>query len=177
MIAEDVGRISRITTQLKSDAAAVVKDSGGCDPNAVIKAVAEALKGTIARHTRQFRLELSENLSLLAIDCRLLHQVVTNLVCNALQSLPARERMVMVSSFRDEASGHIAIRVEDQGCGIAPYHLGRVFEPFYSINRENGRAGLGLFVSRLIIQRNSGTLTLSSEPGQGSTAVIRLPYR
>jgi signal transduction histidine kinase len=177
MIAEDVGRISRITGQMKSHAAPAASDPDGCDPAAVIGGVAESLKGTIARYTRQFRLELADDLPRVAIPGHQLHQVVTNLVCNALQSLPSRERVVTVCALKDERSGQIIIKVDDQGCGIEPEHLGRVFEPFYTVTPEHGRPGLGLFVSRLIIQSNQGTLTLSSDPGQGSSAVIRLPYQ
>ena len=173
MIAEDVNRISRITTQMKPNLA-VTAVGQTCDPNAVIKAVAESLKSMAARHTRNLRLNLTEDLPRVAVDFQQLQQVLTNLVCNALQSLPDRERGVTITSVRDD--GEVVITVEDQGTGISPDKAGDVFKPFYTSRAESGSAGLGLFVSRLIIERCNGNLSLVSELGKGTVAVVRLPH-
>ena len=80
-----------------------------------------------------------------------------------------------------EDGGELAIRVRDEGPGIPPAELERVFEPFYRLessrNRDSGGTGLGLGIARDIAQAHGGTLTLGNRPGGGLEALLVLPRR
>jgi len=80
-----------------------------------------------------------------------------------------------------QPDGDLVLRVADTGIGIAPGDLQRVFEPFVQLDGSLARrfqgAGLGLYVSRALVQAQGGALSLSSQPGQGTTAEIRMPGR
>jgi signal transduction histidine kinase len=69
--------------------------------------------------------------------------------------------------------------VTDTGAGISAANQARVFEPFFQVDSELARRttgpGLGLYVSRALITAHGGTLTLTSQPGQGTAVTIRLP--
>ena len=67
------------------------------------------------------------------------------------------------------------VEVQDEGVGIAPEDLGRVAEPFFTTRRSSGGTGLGLYVSRRIVEEHGGTLALESETGRGTRAVVCLP--
>ena len=67
----------------------------------------------------------------------------------------------------------VAVRVEDQGCGIGPEHLKTIFEPFFTT--KPGGTGLGLYISHDIVKRHGGSLTVTSEPGRGTVFVAELP--
>lgn len=67
----------------------------------------------------------------------------------------------------------VVVRIRDTGCGIAPAHLGKVFDPFFS-TKERGM-GLGMAVVHGIIERHHGRIAIRSEPGQGTTVEVTLP--
>jgi two-component system phosphate regulon sensor histidine kinase PhoR len=75
----------------------------------------------------------------------------------------------------------VAVHVRDRGCGIERKHLPRLFERFYRTDkarsRKLGGTGLGLAIVKHIAQDHGGSVTVESEPGQGSTFTIRLPKR
>ncbi len=100
-----------------------------------------------------------------------LRQVMTNLVFNALDAMPQGGTLTLETRV---AAGQVRLAVRDTGCGIAPEHLQRLFEPFFSTKGERGN-GLGLSVVYGILRRHQGEITVESELGRGSTFTIHLP--
>jgi len=99
-----------------------------------------------------------------------LMQVVINLVRNAAQASPVGgEVRVLV----DEDAGAASIRVIDRGAGIEPALLARLGEPFFTT--KEGGTGLGLGISRRIVEEHGGTLAIRSQPGEGTEVAVRLP--
>ena len=109
-------------------------------------------------------------------DEKRLHQVVSNLLSNALRYTDEGGR-VTVSTFGDGELG--VLRVEDTGIGIAEEDRARVFERFWrgekSRSRATGGAGIGLAIVRELVVAHGGEVTVTSEPGQGSTFTVTLP--
>jgi len=107
-------------------------------------------------------------------DADRLHQVVTNLVANAIQ-YNRDGGWVRVTLARD--GNQAVLTVADGGIGIARDELPKVFERFYRADpsRTSGGHGLGLAICREIVAGHGGTLELTSTPGQGTTATVRLP--
>jgi PAS domain S-box-containing protein len=102
-------------------------------------------------------------------------QVFVNLITNAAQALPPEGGTVTLSlqSLGDE----VVARIADDGKGMPPEVQARVFEPFFS-TKEGGRGvGLGLSIVQGIVARHGGTIDVSSEPGRGTTFLVRLPLR
>ncbi len=69
----------------------------------------------------------------------------------------------------------VEISVQDNGCGISPEHLGKVFTPFFSTKPEGKGTGLGLAICRGIVERLGGTISVTSDPGSCTTFTVRLP--
>jgi two-component system cell cycle sensor histidine kinase PleC len=111
-------------------------------------------------------------------DERRLRQCVVNLLANAIKFAPGGT--VTVSAELTDAAG-IEIRIADTGCGIPPEQLEQVFEPFHQVENELSRStngtGLGLPLSRKLVERHGGTLHLESAVGGGTTAILHLPGR
>ena len=99
-----------------------------------------------------------------------LTQVVLNLVLNAVDATADQGRIHVAA--RDE-EGVLVLSVEDDGRGISIADRCRLFQPYFTTKAHG--TGLGLFVSRQILEDFAGTLGFVSEPGQGSTFVVRLP--
>jgi signal transduction histidine kinase len=111
-------------------------------------------------------------------DCMLdenqLQQVFVNLFLNAAHAID-QEGTIEVLTHPDTVGEHMVIEVRDSGCGIAPEHLNKIFEPFFS-TKTNG-SGLGLAVSYGIVQNHRGQLTAESQAGRGACFTITLPMQ
>jgi two-component system, sensor histidine kinase and response regulator len=95
-----------------------------------------------------------------------LRQVLVNLLVNAVKFT---ERGQVVATVEPGAAGALRFSVRDTGAGIAADDLERVFRPFEQVSRQKGGVGLGLSISRRLIERMGGELRVDSEPGRGST--------
>ena len=119
-------------------------------------------------------LELHAPPSLSALSAKLrVEQVFTNLVDNAIKYGAGKPISVTL-----EREGELArLTVVDQGIGVAPEHLSRIFERFERAvsERNYGGLGLGLYISRTIVESLGGTIQVRSEPGRGATFLVELP--
>lgn len=108
-------------------------------------------------------------------DCERLAQVVTNLLTNAIQyNHPGGEARVKL----DSQSGLAVLTVADTGQGIAAENLPRVFDRFFRADESRtgaGNAGLGLAISKAIVEAHGGTIEVASEVNVGTTFTVRLP--
>jgi PAS domain S-box-containing protein len=104
-----------------------------------------------------------------------LEQVVINLVINACQALPARDRRLSIEVGSWPERRRNFIRVADTGIGILPEHLNLITDPFFTTRRAAGGTGLGLSVSTRIIAEHGGTLHFTSAVEKGTTVTIELP--
>jgi two-component system, OmpR family, sensor kinase len=122
-----------------------------------------------------FVLDLQPSTAL--VDRDRIDQIVANLLTNALQFSPDGS-VIEVSTGIDSADAWL--RVRDQGEGIAPEHLPKLFDRFYradpSRSRRTGGAGLGLAICRQIAEDHGGTIEVTSEPGRGSVFTLRLRH-
>jgi signal transduction histidine kinase/ActR/RegA family two-component response regulator len=100
-----------------------------------------------------------------------LRQVFWNVVKNAVEFTPSGGRILVRATL--EAPNRIAVEVQDTGAGIDPSDLGRIFEPFEQAGPRTRGLGLGLSISRALVEAQGGTLTASSD-GQGRGATFRI---
>ena len=126
---------------------------------------------------KQIRIELDCDPGLRAeINAPLLEQAVVNLVDNAVK-YSEQGKSVRVSC--EQHNGQLLIRVQDEGCGIEPKHLPRLFERFYRVDqarsRELGGTGLGLAIVKHIAIAHGGEVDVQSTVGTGSTFSIKIP--
>jgi len=109
-------------------------------------------------------------------DEKALGRVVGYLLDNAIQFSPQRSKII---ARADASEGRLLVQVIDQGIGIAAEEIPRVFEKFYqgkgSVTREAGGTGLGLYISKQIVEAHGGQIWVESEPGKGSTFSFTIP--
>lgn len=107
---------------------------------------------------------------LIEVDAELMNSCLSNLAINGIQAMP--EGGLLAVKLQTEPDGQV-ITVTDSGVGIPPDKLDQIFEPYYS-TKETG-IGLGLAVTRKLIEEHNGSITVRSTVGVGTTFVIRLP--
>ena len=105
-------------------------------------------------------------------DEQRVHQVFANLIGNAVRFTP-HGGTITLSAEKD--GDRVRFSVTDTGAGIAPENLPHVFERFWRGDSARGCAGLGLAISRAIVEAHGGTLSVDSQPGQGTTFTFTLP--
>jgi len=117
----------------------------------------------------------ADNMPIMSFDPEALHRALLNVVTNAIDACDDVENgQVTVSSEFDEAGKVARLTVADNGLGITPDDLEAIFNIF--ISRKGGRGtGLGLPVSRKIMEEHGGQILLESQPGEGSTFTLELP--
>jgi PAS domain S-box-containing protein len=111
---------------------------------------------------------------------RSVRQILLNLCSNGIKygSRPGEPTRVVVSAKVLDQDEGVELLVADQGPGLTPEQLAQLFKPFERLGQEtgvHGGSGLGLVITRQLAQRLGATVSLSSEPGLGSTAILRLP--
>jgi signal transduction histidine kinase len=97
-------------------------------------------------------------------------QVFLNLVLNAIDAVD-RDGRIELAVARD--GGAVEVRVQDNGHGVSPEDVGRLFQPYFTTKRHG--TGLGLFVTRRLVTDHGGSLTFESPPGGGAVFRVRLP--
>ena len=123
----------------------------------------------------QVQTHLDPDLPPVLCDAAQIEQVILALVMNALDAMPQGGNLWLKTSFGHEPDqAHIVVR--DDGSGIPPEILPRIFEPFLT-TKETGRGvGLGLAISHSILERHNGSIEVQSEQGRGTTFTVTLPW-
>jgi PAS domain S-box-containing protein len=101
-----------------------------------------------------------------------LRQVFLNLLFNGLQAVAEGGRLRIVTQF---FRGWITVRIQDDGCGIPGDVIDRIFDPFFTTRPVGEGTGLGLSLSYQIVRNHGGEIEAESEPGEGTTVIVRLP--
>jgi C4-dicarboxylate-specific signal transduction histidine kinase len=145
------------------------------DINDVIREVIALLDTELRRNAVCLRTEMPRDLPLVVIDRVLLQQVILNLMMNAMEAMRAVSDRVRVLRIRTEeqSSGSIVVVVQDSGVGVDPKHSSRMFEAFYTTKVQG--IGMGLTISRSIVEGHGGRLWAVANDGPGSTFCLTLP--
>jgi two-component system NtrC family sensor kinase len=154
-------------------------ENNNCQINEVIKNVLGDLSRQLKTAHIKLVPRLEKQLPLVTIGPVECHQIIHNVIINAIQAMPSGGT-IKLRTFIDKTHGFIGIHVTDEGVGIAPDHLPKVFEPFFT-TKERGidkNAGIGLSIIYSIINAAGGSIDIKSSLRKGTTVQISLPvYR
>jgi NtrC-family two-component system sensor histidine kinase KinB len=177
---EDTTRLDRLMRELldlsKIESGAVTPVFVPVRPSLLVAGAIEPLRLQVESHGIRLDVDAPPDLPAVSVDRSQIERVITNLVTNATRATPAGGAITVAAAQRGE---EIAISFADTGTGIPPESLSRIFEPFVQVpHATGGGAGLGLTISRRIVEAHGGQLTVQSSPGQGSifTFTVRLAH-
>jgi len=120
------------------------------------------------------QLQLAEDLPRVPCDPAQMEQVFLALIMNAIDAMPRGGNLWLETGLSNDET-EIKIRVRDDGAGIAPDVLLQIFEPFLTTKESGHGVGLGLAISRGIVERHNGRIEVDSELGRGTTFTVTLP--
>lgn len=150
------------------------------DAGLLVSEVVESMQAQAASSGVKLIAKISSSACRAMMDREAIHRALLNVVTNAIDAAAAGEDeknsgpVVDVSIDFETRSGTVSIHVEDNGDGIAPDQLAKIFAPFQSTKGSRG-TGLGLPVSQKILREHGGDLTVQSQVGQGSTFTLTWP--
>lgn len=177
---EGVERVATIVRAMKEFSHPGTGEKQPTDLNRALESTA-----TVARnewkYTADLQFELAEDLPPLPCFAGELNQVFLNLITNAAHAIEEKtdgHSMGVISIKTALVAGSAEIRIADTGGGVPLEIRGRIFDPFFTTKGVGRGTGQGLAIARtVIVDKHGGTLSLESELGEGSTFIIRLPYR
>jgi two-component system NtrC family sensor kinase len=184
LVIRETRRCASIIKRLLDFAREKVPTSGNYQLNQVVMDTVRIVDNPASLQKVRIVCELDEDLPLIWGDPDLIKQVVMNLVVNAQQAIAGsgevtvRTRLCSVSGSSQgdaERTAMVELTVSDNGSGIAPENLERIFDPFFTSKEPGKGTGLGLSVSHGIVRTHGGRIQVESILGEGSTFHVFLP--
>ncbi|HXG64422.1 MAG TPA: ATP-binding protein [Blastocatellia bacterium] len=172
-IIRDGNRASEVIKRIRALLKKTAPQKSHLDINEAIREVTALAQSELRRNRVLLTADLAAGLPLVLADRVQLQQVVLNLIINgieAMSSVTDRPKNLLVRTQKDE-SGRVMVSVQDSGPGIDPQNLDRLFDAFYTTKAE----GMGLSISRSIIEAHGGRLWAEAVSGRGATFQFILP--
>ena len=170
-ILEEIDRLSRVVSDFLNFARPPAPELRRRNVNDIVRRATAFLAHQDTPAPINYRYELTADLPPVALDSNLFQQVMLNLLLNAQEAMP-KGGIIAVRTAMTE-SAEIAIEIIDEGIGVPPDAMDRIFDPFYS-SKESG-TGLGLSVVHQIVVGHGGRIEVESEAQEGSIFRVILP--
>lgn len=173
-IAEQARRAGEIVRRLTNFVRKAPPVRTAADLNEIVMESIALVSAEINRRRVQLRLTLAPALPKVSVDRVQIEQVLVNLLRNAGEAMTEDwpERLVTVETFQ-AAADQVGVAVRDTGHGLSAVELRQIFEPFFTTKPDG--LGMGLVVSRSIIEAHGGSLAASANPDRGATFRLTLP--
>ena len=150
-----------------------------CSLGAICQNSTQMVRGMLQRKKQQLEVRIEPNTIDLLADSRRIKQILVNLLSNAIKFSP-EGKTVGLEVFGDSQARKIHITVWDQGIGIHPDDMPRLFQPFVqldsSLSRQHAGTGLGLVLVKRLVELHRGTIAVESSPGAGSRFTVTLDW-
>lgn len=174
LIASETRRCGDIVKNLLTFVRATSLTYESADLNAVIDRTVRLVQHKLDLAAIQLYLNLAADLPPVRCDPAQIEQVILSLMMNAIDAMPEGGNLGVLSRKLPETH-EVQIEVRDDGMGIPPGLLPNLFEPFFTTKERDHGLGLGLAISRIVVERHQGRIEVDSEPGKGSRFTVSLP--
>ncbi|HEX3745752.1 MAG TPA: ATP-binding protein [Bryobacteraceae bacterium] len=175
-VTNETARVGRIVSDLLAFSRRSKPQRAPADLNKIVRMTLSLVQHKMKLSGVEVTNQLAEDLPAVPCDQSQVQQVVLNLVLNAAEATHAKtERRVMVSTA--SGGGFVRLTVADNGEGIAPENLTKIFHPFFTTKPEGKGVGLGLAVSYGIIEAHGGDIEVTTRVGEGATFTVSLPLQ
>jgi signal transduction histidine kinase len=180
LVKSNVSRIKTLSLDLLDFAKSDRLEFQQVDPGQPAREVVDLMRSRAENNGIEFDLVISDGFGTAEMDPAGIHQCLLNLVTNAIDACldtePEQGMQRITLTVCREDDGRICYRVMDTCCGMDDTIKTRLFERFFTTKGERG-TGIGLMLTRAIVQRHHGSIDIKSQPGMGSCFTIWLPER
>ena len=169
-IERELAQIKRVLDDLRNVAKPMPVERFPIDVNKTVADLVDSMKSTAENAGLSMTTELVQEAIFMEGDLFALNRIYRNLIINAIQATPPRGR-ILVRTLKQE--NHAVIEVADSGCGIPAERLETIFDDFVTTKRRG--LGLGLAISKKVVEQLGGTIAVTSQVGVGSSFSVRFP--
>ncbi len=139
----------------------------------IVREVVESV-GAMAKETAvELKCELTDDPCTLMGDAVQITRAIQNVIINAIQASGESKGSVTVGCIRKDF--YVDVRVADTGHGIQPEQIAKIFDPYFTTKQGKSGTGLGLYITKKVVEDHNGSIKVDSTPGVGTTITIRLP--
>jgi len=145
-------------------------------PISVTQIVREVVKGVgpmAVQNDVELKTDIGDDPCTLLGDSVQIMRAIQNVIINAIQASAEKKGTVSVSCTRKDF--YVDVRVEDTGYGITPAQLAKIFDPYFTTKQGKSGTGLGLYITKKVVEDHNGSIKVDSTPQIGTTFTIRLP--
>ncbi|MFZ0132401.1 MAG: response regulator [Desulfobacterales bacterium] len=179
MIKRNIGRTSELVLDLLTYSKEREPEFEGCCPNEIAADVAELLSERARESGVEIRQSLDPSISCVSMDPRIIHSALLNLMTNAIDAClfdedTRKKWHVTIASHREDGNT-VRFDVSDNGAGMSQEVQDRLFTSFFSTKGHRG-TGLGLMVTRKLVEEHGGRIEVASTLGEGTTFTVHLPF-
>jgi signal transduction histidine kinase len=141
--------------------------------SAIVREVVKGVGPMATQNSVNLKCEISEDPCTLLGDSVQLTRAIQNVIINALQASAEKKGSVTVSCTRKDF--YVDVRAEDTGYGITPAQMAKIFDPYFTTKQGKSGTGLGLYITKKVVEDHNGSIKVDSTPQVGTTFTIRLP--
>jgi pSer/pThr/pTyr-binding forkhead associated (FHA) protein/two-component sensor histidine kinase len=174
IVARNLDRISWLVMNMLAFAKERPLEIAPADLGAVVREVRDLMQATAARRRVRLTADVADDLPPAPMDANAIHQILLNLVANAVEAAPDRTGHVVLRARHDAARDRLTVSVEDDGPGVPAAQRARLFQPFASTKGQRG-TGLGLAVAQKLAEQHLGAVRHADRPGGGTVMTLDLP--
>ncbi|MEW6350507.1 MAG: ATP-binding protein [Thermodesulfobacteriota bacterium] len=175
IIAQEIERMGNLVANLLQFSRKYQQQISTIDLCDELDKTLELIRGHLRNHGITVAVECASGLPLIRADRQQLRQVFLNLFTNASDAMPSGGTLTIRCGVVEKVELEVLIEISDTGIGIAPEHLAKVLEPFFTTKPEGKGTGLGLPICKRIVKDHGGSMEITSEVGKGTTVSIVLP--
>ena len=130
--------------------------------------------GAMAKETRvELKVDVTDDACSLSGDAVQITRAIQNVIINAIQASGDSKGTVEVNCIRKDF--YVDVRIADTGHGISPEQIAKIFDPYFTTKQGKSGTGLGLYITKKVVEDHNGSIKVDSEPGVGTTITVRLP--
>lgn len=167
--ADDISHLSQMCREFSATGIHCIIHKKSIQPEVFFSQLQHSANGVLAQGTH-FSLELPANLPELHLDPDQMMHALINLIKNAAEAISPDGHVLLSVTEQDS---FLQIKIQDDGCGISPAQLDKIFLPAYT-SKSYG-TGLGLTITKQIMEAHNGSIRCQSNPGQGTVFILMLP--
>jgi signal transduction histidine kinase len=141
--------------------------------SAILREVIKGVDAMAGQSGVQLNSDVSEDPSTLVGNATQIKRAIQNVIINAIQAAAEKKGIVVISCTQKDF--YVDIRVEDNGPGITPAQMSKIFDPYFTTKQGKSGTGLGLYITKKVVEDHNGSIKVDSTPDVGTIFTIRLP--